>query len=42
MKPELKSTSFSCSFKQAAIRAVKNNFPEARINGCLFQLAKNF
>jgi len=40
LKPGLKPTSIAC--EQAAIKAIKNNFPEVQINGCLFHLTKNF
>lgn len=42
LKPGLKPRSIACDFEQAAIKAIKNNFPEAQIHGCLFHLTKNF
>ncbi|KAE9525802.1 hypothetical protein AGLY_014028 [Aphis glycines] len=42
LKPGLKPKSIACDFEQAAIKAIKNNFPEVQIHGCLFHLTKNF
>jgi len=43
LKPGLNLKSIACDFEHAAnaaIKAIKNNFPEAQINGCLFHLIK--
>ncbi|MGL6146086.1 MAG: hypothetical protein ACRC0D_06330, partial [Macrococcoides caseolyticum] len=39
--PNLNPSSISIDFEQAAIGAVRENFPNCSINGCLFHLTKN-
>lgn len=36
LKPGLNPTSISCDFEQAFIKSIKAEYPETKIDGCLY------
>jgi len=42
LKPILCPDFLSCDFENVSILSMKESFPNAQINGCLYHLTKNF